>query len=263
MFDYNLGGYDSDNPENSEFVSIFDISGDVLKEGLRLVEFQDITLDLGSFVSDVIGPIVGQIQEITEPIQPIIDVLTYPIPVISDLGPDLTLLDIAGYLGGVDPRLLHAIADVITLINSIPNPDTAETLLLNFGDMTIYKAVYNEFGDIISEDSFTEFDLSDPNSDPEAMLDTVMDNADKLISMAEEVFGDNWFTNTLDDMVGTAADIMDSMQSKGAGGSKFAFPIFEDPAQVFGLLMGKPAVLVTYDMPPLTFEFEYTQFFPF
>src|SRR5207244_1126751 len=46
-----------------------------------------------------------------------------------------------------------------------------------------------------------------------------------------------------------------------SSGGGFAFPIFEDPAQIFGLLMGRPAVLVTYDLPPFVLDFKYEQSF--
>ena len=43
--------------------------------------------------------------------------------------------------------------------------------------------------------------------------------------------------------------------------SEFKFPILEDPSQIFGVLLGQPADLVTYDMAPLEFDFEWSQFF--
>jgi Ca2+-binding RTX toxin-like protein len=42
----------------------------------------------------------------------------------------------------------------------------------------------------------------------------------------------------------------------------FAFPILEDLGQVFGLLLGKPAVLVTYDLPPFFMDFTMEMSFP-
>jgi len=41
----------------------------------------------------------------------------------------------------------------------------------------------------------------------------------------------------------------------GGFGGGFSFPILQDPSQVFGLLMGRDATLIAYDMAPLTFEF--------
>src|SRR5262249_46229703 len=42
----------------------------------------------------------------------------------------------------------------------------------------------------------------------------------------------------------------------------FDFPFLKNPTEIFGLLMGKPARLVTYDLQPLIFGFDFHQFFP-
>ena len=61
-----------------------------------MVEFENVGLDMGTFISEYVKPIVEEVQKITAPIQPLIDVVTTPIPVISDLaGSPITLLDIA------------------------------------------------------------------------------------------------------------------------------------------------------------------------
>jgi hypothetical protein len=71
--------------------------------------------------------------------------------------------------------------------------------------------------------------------------------------------------DVIGEVAGAAGDVLKGLAEKnGAGGAKkpFSFPIIEDPSQVFGMLMGKPAVLVAYDMPPLDFKAEFTAFFP-
>src|SRR6185436_2983637 len=54
--------------------------------------------------------------------------------------------------------------------------------------------------------------------------------------------------------------------SNGFAGHSFgdfiSFPVFQDPSQIFGLLMGKDVTLIALDLPPLDFKFSYTQFFP-
>ena len=101
----------------------FDEIGNAFETGLQVVEFRDVGLDLGSFISDFLSPVVSEVQKFTEPFQPVIDVVTAPIPVVSDLaGRDITLVDLAGMTGYVNPDLIYAIADVITLVNSIPDP---------------------------------------------------------------------------------------------------------------------------------------------
>src|SRR5213075_723180 len=56
---------------------------------------------------------------------------------ISDLaGQPITLLDIAGLFGEVDPGMIEAIADIITLINSIPT-NVGENVILPFGSVVL------------------------------------------------------------------------------------------------------------------------------
>ncbi len=68
------------------------------------VAFNNVSFQLGSFISDFVGPILKDIQTFTQPIQPIIDVLTAPLPALSDLshvvgGGDVTVLDIVKLYG--------------------------------------------------------------------------------------------------------------------------------------------------------------------
>jgi hypothetical protein len=67
----------------------------------------------------------------------------------------------------------------------------------------------------------------------------------------------------LDEVAGAAGDILKGLaeQSDGTPKKPFSFPILENPSQVFGMLMGKSATLIAYDMPPLDFGLEFTAFF--
>ena len=80
LFDWGIGSYDIISPEDSTFVDVRSI-GDAIGDSLRTVEFTDVSLDVGSFLSDVLGPIVKEVKKITEPVQPLIDVLRTPVPV--------------------------------------------------------------------------------------------------------------------------------------------------------------------------------------
>ena len=193
-----------------------------------------MSLDLGSFISDFIDPVLGTVREVTEPLQPIIDFLTTPLPVISDLGPDMTVLDMAELTGKVDTGFIESIADLITFVNAIPLD--AETVLLNFGNFTIYKD-----GD--------DLDITDPNADTKnkVAIPTGRTGEEELPA-------------------GTSGDVKDtktkSFKDKLTSAGDFDFPIISDPTQIFNLLMGKEAVLMTYDLKPLVAEFSYKQSFP-
>ena len=222
--------------------------GNAIQEGLHLVEFRDVGVDLGSFISDFLGPVVHQIQEITQPIQPLVDVLTAPIPVISDLaGKPITLIDIAGMTGYVQPDLIYAIADVITLVNSIPDPSEVGSLIIPFGDFVVYDseggsgyqpalwdAGFNSSQDIDVASRTPSFDFSSALSG----LDTGGDAHSETTKSFSNGFAGHDF------------------------GDFISFPVFQDPSQIFGLLMGRDATLIAVDLPPLDFKFTYSQYFP-
>ncbi len=240
-----------------DLTSITDSSfGNAIAEGLKLVEFQDVSLDLGSFVNDVLGPIVSKIQTVTKPVQPLIDVFTTPFPVLDDFGLEITLLDLAAAYGTVNPDMIYAIADIITFINDIElGVDSIEiTLLESFPVFDDGTSTHRTGSSVL------EFDLWDADLDlSSTSIDSVFSQLEQGI---KDLFGKNWFSNTLSSLAGEAADIMkDAVKTSSGSKGGFAFPIMEDPSQVIGLLMGRPAVLVTYDMPPLEFEFEWSQFF--
>jgi Ca2+-binding RTX toxin-like protein len=252
VLDWGIGTYNSTTPESSTFVPVTGL-GNSIKDGLKLVEFQNVSLDVGSFLSDVLGPIVSEVKKITEPIQPFIDFFTAPIPVISDLGLDITFLDIAAAFGDVDPGLIYSIADIISLINRIPDPSEVGALLINFGDFTVFdnRPSTPESSKIMSElwnpglnrsgngGLFDQLKGSLPSLDFDSLLGGI--TPEGAASQKSQ-------------------STMQSLRSGDAGGG-FDFPIFNDASQVFGLLMGKPAVLVTYDLAPLFIEFEWSTFF--
>lgn len=233
-----------------------------IQSGLQVVEFRDVSLDMGAYITDVVGPIVRKIQEVTAPVQPIIDIVTTPLPVLSDLGLDITLLDIAKLTGTVDVRFIEAlesIQEVVSLIDSIEIPADG-SLLVPFGKFTIFERNNSLFGTLASE--LGGFDLGSSDFNLAGFADKVLDPngafLGQLISGLPAGLQD-----VLDEVAGIAGDILKGLaDDKGGSKKPFSFPIIQDPSQVFGILTGKSAVLVAYDMPALDFKAEFTQFFP-
>ena len=61
-------------------------------------------------------PILSKIQGIVQPIQPVLDLLEKPLPVLSDLaGSPVTLLDVAKALGVADTTFIDAAIKIIDL----------------------------------------------------------------------------------------------------------------------------------------------------
>ena len=68
-------------------------------EGLKVV-FKDVTLEAGKFFGEALQPYLKQIMDATKPLQPVIDTIFTPMPVISDLsvaagGDEITIATLA------------------------------------------------------------------------------------------------------------------------------------------------------------------------
>ena len=238
-----------------------------LESGRDLIAINNVALDLGSFLGDFLGPIVSQIQEYTEPLQPVIDIITAPIPGISDLaGRPISLVDLAAEFGEFDPGMIYAIADIVSFVNS--TPATTDSIMLSLGDFTIFGS------GILSAEQIMDptFDFSAATQEGGDLFDTFsnMLSNDDIIGDAVQIFDaagefiSGAFTGALEgaDPSGTAdsaAGVLGGDYNTGDYG--FAFPFLEDPTQIFGALLGRPMVLITYDLAPFGVEFTWEQSF--
>lgn len=247
-----------------------------LGDGLKLLEFRDVGIDFGSFLGDTVGPIVAKIQEITGPLQPIIDICTARIPVLSDLaGRTITLLDIAAAFGDFDPGMIYAIADIISLVNSI-NTGAGDSLFVTLGSFKLVDSVHPEQS-LLGDSGGSS--LADPNfdfSDDKLSALGIGDFVNKLTGPGGLLSGlgdltdsanlDNLLNGQGLDPSSSTATTTKSLFSGGFSStpdkSGFDFPIFKNPAQIFGLLLGRNATLITYDLPPFGFDFKWEVSFP-
>src|SRR5262249_18495822 len=66
------------------------------------VSFDNVKLNVGQFISKFVSPIVSKIQDVIKQLEPVLDVVTARIPVISDLlGSDISLLTLAATFGDI------------------------------------------------------------------------------------------------------------------------------------------------------------------
>ncbi len=88
--------------------------------GAPTISYSGVQISLGSFLGDFLKPIVTEIQKVTKPIEPILNVLTTPIPVISDLAGPVNLLTLArlfGYDKAAD--FIQSVSDINNLSNQL------------------------------------------------------------------------------------------------------------------------------------------------
>ena len=207
------------------------------------IGFSNVRLDLGSFLTDFIQPIVEPIADVLAPLKPVLDILDARLPVLSDLGPTrnfmdknrdgkVTLVEMAAVLGGEGFESAQTFIDAAQNILEI-----IELLEGLAGNAAAAKA--NSFI------NFGSFDLG--NTDVRGMTD-LQGVVPSILQEGDEVRG-------TDDQ----NDILDKFKDAPGGG--FSLPFIENPASLFRLFLGQDVTLVTYDMPALNFGFDYSQFF--
>ena len=100
------------------------------------VLFTDSYINLGSFFDGMTGEVLAEINKVTAPLQPLIDFLTTPIPILSDLGSrKVTLLD-----AGLSPSQTAAIkglADIINLANEVQTFADASAINIDLGSAMV------------------------------------------------------------------------------------------------------------------------------
>lgn len=224
-------------------------TGDGVTQPLR-VTFTEISLDAGAFFSKILKPVVEKLKAVTGPLQPVIDTLYAPIPVLSDLskatgGPDITLVWLARTFstlnGGPKLDFVDTVRSVISFVNRIPDCDEADCRI-PIGQFLVdpAKALDTEVSPASAESLIKRDDPFTAAASPEAVKATVDAKAGSD--------GEKLFT--------AGADGKSNAQKTG-----FSFPIFDNPGSLFGLLMGQDVELVSFDSGPLALGFSWRQSF--
>lgn len=219
-----------------------------LEAGNLDIKFENIALEAGPFFQKILKPVLDKLKAVTGPLQPIIDTLYAPIPVLSDLskaagGPDITLIFLAQTFstlaGGPDLRFVDTVRAVIDFIKKIPDC-TGSNCSIPLGAFNI---------------------------DPVKALDTPASpqSASSLITNPQPASSDS--VKAAIDAASNGEKLFSPGPGLAAGGQSnaqklgFQFPIFDNPASLFGLLLGQDVELVSFDSGPLTLGFSWRQSF--
>jgi hypothetical protein len=211
--------------------------------GVPEIRFDNIRLDVGSFFSDFLWPIVETIDAYLSPLRPVIDFLDTNIKYLAwkelkgffDFNKDgrVTVLDMAAKWGGLDPSTIGfinaaiSISNIIDLFGQGGLPGRGSNVVINLGGF-----------------DFGSFDLRDPGS------------------IGQDPFSFGTFSDpslsldlAFDQLGGKSDQLYDLTQNNGfQGDGVFNFHLF-DPANLIKLIMGEPIDFFTYKMPELSFMF--------
>ena len=238
----------------ANFVLDWEISNKNLKSlGAPTIEFKEVAIDAGGFLSNLLGPVLKKVKSVTGPLQPVLDTLYAPIPVLSDLsrmagGGDVSLMTLAKTFntlaGGPKLDFVDKIAALTTLINHLPDCGGGPgdpTCLIPIGSFTV------------SGEKALDTDASPTSS-------LAPGTASSLIKTASAASKDQ--VKTALNAKGGKGNVFGAGTTEGsANKSGFTFPILDNPSSVFSLLMGSDVSLVEFDSGPLTLGFTWRQSF--
>lgn len=222
--------------------------------GAPYIAFKDVGISAGTFFEGLLGDVVKEMKRVTGPLQPVMDTLYAPIPVLSDLsrmagGDDVTLMTLAKSFstlaGGPKLDFVDTIKSVIEFINRLPSCSAADPhdCYVPLGDFEIAgdKALDTSNSPTTADKLYKTVNAKSAN-EVKSDLNGKNDNPE---AAGKPIFGGT----------GLAADEGDAEKSG------FTFPILESPAKAFNLLMGGDVTLVEFDSGPLTLGFSWRQAF--
>ncbi len=217
------------------------------------ISLLNVQVDLGSFLTGFLKPIIDDIDKVISPIRPILDFLNKPIPGLSDLIPGLTLLDIAD-AAGVDTHSARAfitmIDDFDNLAQTIDSLPVGQHIMLDFGDFVfgsggaasathIGSGTVDPLGTGSLKSANIAGALSSVTTDPAANLNRLGSNlGGQLQTMRPSSYTDKSHTST---------------------GGSFDLPFLHSPMAALQMLTGQiPTIdLVHWTLP--TFDFTFTK----
>ena len=191
------------------------------------IEFDGLNLDAGRFVSEFLGPIAQSVQNITKPLQPVVQFLQAPLPVISDISEAVgqgavTPLDLLEALADNDLSLVRSVIQFVNFVNALPKNGP---LLIELGNSAGKFHV-----------SSTRATNAPPTPDSP---NTGIENASAKTNIQNDFASSGAYAKfgqaPADNRPGTF------------GVAGLTFPIFSDAKNIFAVLMGQDQTLVRYE----------------
>jgi Ca2+-binding RTX toxin-like protein len=219
-----------------------------IRDGLDAVgtlAIRDVRLDAGRTVTDLVGPVLGNLQHLTMPMQPVVDKVTSPIPVVSDLArmvgrDEVTWLDAFEAQQAASGNDVTAITTLVRLIDYVNAFDAASQPNLTVPVVDRLDVDLNAAGRHYA--------------DPQQAIDEMIGQIPELNDVRADLEAAGWTIET---------DIAEVAPEEG--GASFTFPVIEDPVLLVQLLFGKDVDLAVFDAGPLRADapFDYAYGLPF
>ena len=210
------------------------------------VEFKDIKLDLGDFIGNYIGPAIAKVQSYLEPVDKVLDVLTSPIPGVSDVsklagGPAITLLDLALIRepnnGAIARRFINTLDQITGIVDTIN-----QTVQVSNGRVDINYGNLDLKGLDLTKEGWNK-----EAGDSSSVLTSAIDSAVLSFQSIEDQLSGNPLKSTF-------GNLQRKPDSQGRGGLGIVFDFLE-PVNIFKFLIGQRANVITWDIPTFALDF--------
>lgn len=236
------------------------------------IQFNNVEMDLGSFMTQFVEPILNTVDEVLTPIKPIVQVLNSDTKVMDALGlgsvfesdgrPGVSLLEIARkFAAGNDPliakidaaiKFANTIQTIVDLVDTLKSTlADGENGKIDFGSFTVpnLRAASDDIANSASHARRTS------PANPDVPRTTAVSQSNGSQPLTRDS-GQAAQTAMVDQTAKKSNLFKKLTQLDG-----FKFNLF-NPDTVMSLLMGEPAVdIVTYDVPDFQFDSSITQKF--
>ncbi|MCU0962950.1 MAG: hypothetical protein MUF48_22885, partial [Pirellulaceae bacterium] len=218
----------------------------------------NITLDLGDFLSKYLGPAITKVLEILQPVQEVVKWLTEPVPGVSDLselvgGGPITLLDMVAWKEPEVARAARKFVNVVQSLGTITgaiSTATADGIVLRLGGVSF-------FGDGLTTPGWNR-DVQlvgahpgDGEPDGGGVTSVLRDPAESVAAQLRE--------GQLGDLTSRLQRAPDGDGSDDGLGIKLHF--LELPT-ILKIVLGQTANVISWDIPTFAMDFDWDARFP-
>ncbi|NES03226.1 MAG: DUF4347 domain-containing protein [Okeania sp. SIO2F4] len=235
-----------------EFGSFTFEEGEAVGDFSPTIAFNNVQLDLGSFLSDFARPVIGNINSIIDPFRPVVDFLNTDTAILNDL----SIADGLDGNGDGEISVIELAIGIAELTGNPPNARFQEAFdqiseLFALSD-ALNESIAGDEGILIDVGSFElgNFDPSDPDADPSEVEADQTDSAPDLDQQLDDAPDDG------------SGDIQKANTNRILNNDNFDIPLINNPFSAIDLLLGKDVALFTYDLPALEVGFDVQQTFP-
>lgn len=193
------------------------------------INFKNLHLDAGEFISKFLDPIVKEVKNITSPLKPVIDTLQAEVPVVSELaqlvgGDPVTLIDLMAKVSGSNLDVVKSVIAFLDFANRLPT--SGGLVPLGAGG----PGAFNVDGNAAKGSPLTP---------------------DKAGSLVVPVAGGeraNVMEGISTEATSRPAPAVQEPRDTTFGVPGLSFPLFTNAGKIFGVLMGKDEAIVKYDL---------------